>query len=69
VWCFRDRALKPPGWKGEWHAGVRVKTSKKMVAFISAIPALISVRGKCVTSLAHPAHARTQRRVRAVVSY
>jgi len=39
-------ALKPPGWRGEWHAGVRVKTSKKMVAFISAIPALISVRGK-----------------------
>jgi glycylpeptide N-tetradecanoyltransferase len=54
VWCFRDRALKPPGWRGEWHAGVRVKTSKKMVAFISAIPALISVRGKCVTSLAPP---------------
>lgn len=40
------RALKPPGWRPEWHVGVRAKSSKKLVAFISAVPALIAVRGK-----------------------
>ncbi|CAN3358464.1 glycylpeptide N-tetradecanoyltransferase [Diutina catenulata] len=30
--------LKPPGWKKEWHVGVRVKDTKKLVAFIAAIP-------------------------------
>ena len=31
-------ALKPPGWKKEWHLGVRVSSLKKLVAFIAAIP-------------------------------
>jgi len=44
--AFLQWALKPPGWRREWHAGVRVKSNKKLVAFISAIPALIAVRGK-----------------------
>ncbi|CAH3134442.1 unnamed protein product, partial [Porites lobata] len=36
-------ALKPPGWKSEWHCGVRVASNKKLVGFISAIPAHIRV--------------------------
>lgn len=30
-------ALQPPGWRKEWHIGVRVKTTGKLVAFISGI--------------------------------
>jgi glycylpeptide N-tetradecanoyltransferase len=37
-------ALMPPGWRRDWHIGVRVSETKKMVAFISGVPALISVR-------------------------
>ena len=37
------RALKPPGWKIQWHCGVRVASNKKLVGFISAIPAHIRV--------------------------
>eukprot|EP00030_Apusomonadida_sp_AF-17_P002017 a2288_552.p2 GENE.a2288_552~~a2288_552.p2 ORF type:complete len:432 (-),score=185.28 a2288_552:57-1322(-) len=38
-------ALKPPGWLVTWHAGVRVSKSKKLVGFITAIPAEIVMRG------------------------
>lgn len=31
-------ALKPPGWRGDWHVGVRVKSTGKLVAFIAAVP-------------------------------
>ena len=37
------RALKPPEWKPQWHCAVRVSTNKKLVGFISAIPAHIRV--------------------------
>ncbi|KAJ3165163.1 Glycylpeptide N-tetradecanoyltransferase 2 [Irineochytrium annulatum] len=40
---FIQWALKPPGWKKVWHRGVRVKSNKKLVAFISAIPADLRV--------------------------
>eukprot|EP01027_Heterolobosea_sp_BB2_P024070 GEZU01036228.1.p1 GENE.GEZU01036228.1~~GEZU01036228.1.p1 ORF type:complete len:393 (-),score=137.37 GEZU01036228.1:440-1618(-) len=40
---FLRWALKPPGYLKEWHIGVRVKASKKLVAFISAIPATVQV--------------------------
>lgn len=36
-------ALKPPGWKKEWHVGVRVKTLKKLVAFIAAVPVTLQL--------------------------
>ncbi|KAL1264201.1 hypothetical protein QQF64_004556 [Cirrhinus molitorella] len=36
-------ALCPPGWQSQWHCGVRVKSSQKLVGFISAIPATIKV--------------------------
>ncbi|XP_073310406.1 glycylpeptide N-tetradecanoyltransferase 1-like isoform X2 [Primulina huaijiensis] len=41
-------ALRPPGYFRSWHIGVRVKTSKKLVAFITGIPAKIRVRDTVV---------------------
>lgn len=35
---FFKWALKPPGWKQEWHVGVRVKLLGKLVALIAAVP-------------------------------
>lgn len=43
---FLRWALKPPGWKKDWHCGVRTEASNKLVAFISAIPATILVHQK-----------------------
>ncbi|CAA3020711.1 glycylpeptide N-tetradecanoyltransferase 1-like [Olea europaea subsp. europaea] len=37
-------ALHPPGYYRSWHIGVRVKNSKKLVAFITGVPAKIRVR-------------------------
>lgn len=37
-------ALKPPGWKKDWHVGVRVRSSKKLVAFIAAVPANLKLQ-------------------------
>ncbi|MBN3309920.1 NMT1 tetradecanoyltransferase, partial [Amia calva] len=36
-------ALRPPGWLPQWHCGVRVVSNKKLVGFISAIPANIRI--------------------------
>lgn len=45
--CLTDnRALQPPGWLKEWHVGVRVIKSNKLVGFISAIQALLKVYNK-----------------------
>lgn len=33
-----------PGWKKEWNVGVRVISSKRLVAFVSAIPVRLRVR-------------------------
>jgi glycylpeptide N-tetradecanoyltransferase len=41
-----SRALKAPGWKKEWHVGVRATASGKLVAFISGIPIALRVREK-----------------------
>lgn len=35
--------LQPPGWCKEWHCGVRVTKSGKLVGFISAVPASLRV--------------------------
>ncbi|KAH8682747.1 acyl-CoA N-acyltransferase [Xylariales sp. PMI_506] len=43
-------AMMPPGWKKEWHVGVRASQSKKLVGFISAIPSPIRVRKNVVTA-------------------
>ncbi|XP_051894375.1 glycylpeptide N-tetradecanoyltransferase 1-like [Pristis pectinata] len=36
-------ALRPPGWLLQWHCGVRVVSNRKLVGFISAIPANIQI--------------------------
>ncbi|KAL5039487.1 glycylpeptide N-tetradecanoyltransferase [Batrachochytrium dendrobatidis] len=41
---FLKWALMPPGWRSDWHVGVRAKTSKKLVGFIGATPATVNVR-------------------------
>ncbi|CAL5439484.1 unnamed protein product [Camellia sinensis] len=45
---FLRWALRPPGFFKNWHIGVRVKSSKKLVAFITGVPARIRVRGTVV---------------------
>ena len=42
---FLRWALTPHGFKQEWHIGIRAVSSKKLVAFITGIPARISVHG------------------------
>ncbi|CZR56086.1 probable NMT1-N-myristoyltransferase [Phialocephala subalpina] len=43
---FLRWALQSPGWHKEWHVGVRASASRKLVAFISAIPVELRVRKK-----------------------
>ncbi|XVF25171.1 hypothetical protein REPUB_Repub13aG0190300 [Reevesia pubescens] len=45
---FLRWALRPPGYFKSWHIGVRVKSSKKLVAFITGVPARIRVRDDIV---------------------
>lgn len=45
---FLRWALRPPGYFKNWHIGVRVKSSKKLVAFITGVPAKIRVRDNVV---------------------
>ncbi|KAF7792266.1 hypothetical protein EIP86_003302 [Pleurotus ostreatoroseus] len=41
---FLRWALKPPGYYKEWHVGVRVVATKKLVAFVSGVPLTVRVR-------------------------
>lgn len=41
---FDNRALKPPGYIADWHVGIRVAGTNKLVAFISGIPLDLRVR-------------------------
>ncbi|EFY85171.1 Glycylpeptide N-tetradecanoyltransferase [Metarhizium acridum CQMa 102] len=43
-------AMMAPGWQRKYHIGVRASQSRKLVAFISAIPVHIRVRDKTFTS-------------------
>ncbi|CAL9057179.1 glycylpeptide N-tetradecanoyltransferase 1 [Musa acuminata AAA Group] len=45
---FLRWALRPPGYFKAWHIGVRVKATKKLVAFITGVPARIRVRDEAV---------------------
>lgn len=45
---FLKWALQPSGWLKQWHTGVRVIKSNKLVGFISAVPANIKVYDKTV---------------------
>ena len=47
---FLKWALKSPGWRKEWHVGVRVTKSKKLVAFISGVPIALRVRSRVLKS-------------------
>lgn len=42
--------MMAPGWQRKYHIGVRATQSRKLVAFISAIPVNIRVRDKTFTS-------------------
>ncbi|KAF8321633.1 N-myristoyl transferase [Clavulina sp. PMI_390] len=46
---FLRWAMMPPGYHPEWHLGVRVKSTKKLVAFISGIPVTLKVRDRQVS--------------------
>lgn len=48
---FLAWGLMPPGYNSDLHIGVRVTASKKLVGFISAIPAQIRVREQFVAFL------------------
>ncbi|KAJ5731251.1 uncharacterized protein N7483_005759 [Penicillium malachiteum] len=43
---FLHWALMSPGWKKEWHVGVRATKSRKLVASICGVPTDIRVRGE-----------------------
>jgi len=45
--AFLNWALRPPGWNKDWHCGVRVTKTGKLVGFISAIPANINIYKRC----------------------
>jgi len=54
LWCvflppsptLTHRALTPPGYFPEWHIGVRVQKTGKLVAFISGINVEVRCRAK-----------------------
>jgi len=48
---FLNWALKPPGYRPEWHVGVRVKSSGRLIGFIAGIPADLDVRGKKIKAV------------------
>ena len=47
---FLNWALKSPGWRKEWHVGVRATKSRKLVAFISGVPMTLRVHAKTLKS-------------------
>lgn len=46
---FLRWALQPPGWRAEWHLGVRVRESGKLVAFVSGIPITLEMNKSSTT--------------------
>lgn len=49
--AFLKWALQPPGYRRDWHIGVRVKSTGKLVAFISAIPSSIRANGQPIRAV------------------
>ena len=45
---FIKWATQPPGYHQDWHLGVRVKGTEKLVAFITGVPAKVMVKGKAI---------------------
>ncbi|KAG8533053.1 glycylpeptide N-tetradecanoyltransferase [Bacidia gigantensis] len=48
---FFNWALKSPGWRKEWHVGVRATKSQKLVAFISGVPMQLRVRKNVLNTI------------------
>lgn len=48
---FLNWALKPPGYRPEWHVGVRVKASGRLIGFIAGIPTDLSVHDKQIKAV------------------
>jgi glycylpeptide N-tetradecanoyltransferase len=48
---FLEWALKATGWQRNWHVGVKVAETNKLVAFISAIPISLGIRSWTVPSV------------------
>lgn len=48
---FLKWALQSPGFHKDWHVGVRVKASRRLVAFISGIPIRLRVREHEISSV------------------
>jgi glycylpeptide N-tetradecanoyltransferase len=44
--AFLRWALKPPGWRKDWHVGVRLASTKQLMGFIAAIPCHVRVHSK-----------------------
>jgi glycylpeptide N-tetradecanoyltransferase len=47
---FLNWALKSPGWKKEWHVGMRVSKSRQLVATIFGVPIDLRVRDRTFRS-------------------
>ena len=47
---FLNWALKCPGWRKEWHVGVRATKSRRLVAFIAGTPVSLRVRSNVFKS-------------------
>ena len=45
-----SRALRSPGWRKDWHVGVRASKSQRLVAFISAVPIKLKIRAKTLSA-------------------
>ena len=43
-----SRALTPPGYKPEYHIGVRNSSNKMLLGFITGTPQIVNIRGKTV---------------------
>jgi hypothetical protein len=63
---FLKWALMPPGFRREWHVGVRSSTNKKLVAFISGIPQKMRVYKDIVPMVSAP---RSLARARAFANH
>ena len=50
--AFLNWALKSPGWRADWHVGVRTANeARKLVAFISGVPQRLRVRANTIKSI------------------
>ncbi|XP_017484293.1 PREDICTED: glycylpeptide N-tetradecanoyltransferase [Rhagoletis zephyria] len=48
---FLKWSLQPPGWRRDWHVGVRVVKSGRLVGFISAIPSKLRCYDKVIKTV------------------